>query len=109
MDLLRNRMFRRPLLCHPERQPRHELRPEPLTTFWIASPLQPASPHCDVGSTAYERFHGLGGAEIASGKPIVKAALLELAKAWPQALPFAELRALARARLPGGPLPDAGS
>src|SRR6266404_2852060 len=109
MDFLRNRMFRRTLLCHAEHQPCYEMRPEPLTAFWVASPVQPDSPQCDEGSAAYEQFHGLGGAEIASRKPIVKAALLVLAEAWPQALPFAELRTLARARLSGGAIQDAAS
>jgi methyltransferase-like protein len=107
MDFLRNRTFRRTLLCHAEREPRVAFEAEPLAAFWVAAPVRPASPRWDVESAGYEKFHGIGGAEISSRKPIVKAALLVLAEAWPQPLPFVELLALARARLRASEAQDA--
>src|SRR5262249_17502774 len=43
---------------------------------------------------------------ISCGDPLVKAAFLELADAWPQALPFSELRTRAHQRVQSGILED---
>src|SRR5947209_4793989 len=109
MYFLRNRMFRQTLLCHADREPRYDVQPERLTTLWVASPVQPRSPFCDATSTTPEEFQGLNGAVISSADPIVKAAFLELADAWPQALPFTELRSLAHRRTQSGLIEDAAT
>jgi methyltransferase-like protein len=108
MDFLRNRMFRQTLLCHRHLTPNYALRPEQLAAFHVASPTRPVSEKPDMHSTAYEKFEGRDGITLNSRDPIMKAAMRELAAAWPRALPFEDLRAAARARLgQGGTAADA--
>jgi methyltransferase-like protein len=70
----------------------------------VASPVQPASASPSLASAQAEHFHCPGGVHLSSPEPIVKAALVVLSEAWPKSLPFPKLRALARARLQGGPI-----
>lgn len=104
MDFLRNRMFRQTLLCHTDQKPDYRVTAERLTSLHVASPAQPLSPTPDLVSGATEHFRCVGDMSIRAWEPIVKAALVVLGECWPRSLPFNKLRALARARLPGGPV-----
>ena len=99
MDFLRNRMFRQSLLCRRDASPAYLLRPEQLAAFAVASPARPVNAAPDLHSAATEQFQNKAGVTLSSSAPIVKAAMLCLADAWPHAVPFADLCAQARARL----------
>jgi hypothetical protein len=65
----------------------------------VASPILPESEKPDLHSTAIERFRSPRGIRLNASNPVAKAALLHLSEIWPQAVPFNQLLAVARARL----------
>ncbi len=90
MDFVRNRMFRRTLLCHEGVELQRNLKPELLHRFHITSPLRPASENPDLKSTAPVEFLGSNG-KLTSGQPLVKAALLYLSQQFPASVAFNDL------------------
>jgi methyltransferase-like protein len=109
LDFLRNRRFRQTLLCHKGVSLDRAPAPERLESLFVASGFRPASAAPDLGPGVIEEFRSPRGLPVTSGDPVVKAALLHLAEAWPDAVPFRELPAAARARLGrgAGPGPSA--
>lgn len=99
LDFLSNRMFRQSLVCHEHHRPSYNLSPERIQGFLVACPLKPSTHPVDLFTQKQESFQGAGGISIGAGDPIVKAALLCLADAWPLALPFAQLFEKARQKL----------
>ncbi|RKZ90139.1 MAG: hypothetical protein DRR19_10725 [Candidatus Parabeggiatoa sp. nov. 1] len=89
-DFLNNRVFRHSLLCHQEVKLQRSLYPAVIKQFYLASQLQPVG-DVDIVSDQPAKFEkaGLGGVE--EDTPIVKSALVYLAKIWPQAIAFKEL------------------
>ncbi len=108
MDFLRNRTFRQTLLCRKDVRVRHQLGPEQLTPFCVASRARPVSAEPDVRSDKVEHFKVADIATLTTPDPLVKACMVYLAEVWPRAVPFEDLRGEARARLdPGsGPSPE---
>ncbi len=100
LDFLINRMFRQTLLCHAA-PPAREPQPDRLAGLHVAAHLEGALPAADAPSGVPHEFRGPNGLTFTTGHAITKAALACLADAWPASLPFAELQALARARLVG--------
>jgi methyltransferase-like protein/SAM-dependent methyltransferase len=98
LDVLNNTRFRESLLCHADVSLNRRPGPECLSAFVIASPIQPVSPPVDLRSTLVAEFRGPSGS-LGTGHPLEKSALLCLGEAWPRALPFASLCALARAQV----------
>src|SRR5262249_54135491 len=99
MDFLRNRTFRQTLLCHAEVTPKYQVEPRLATAFHVASPARPAAPIPDLASPAAQTFTCPNKVTLTVREPLVTAALLCLGEAWPQTIPFVELRDRARARL----------
>ncbi|MCC6197672.1 MAG: class I SAM-dependent methyltransferase [Burkholderiales bacterium] len=99
MDFLRNRIFRQTLLVHQGVQINRNLDWQSVQSFHVASPAKPVSATPDLRSPAFEQFRTDQGVTLNSPAPIVKAAMVILAERWPQSIPVAELRALARRRL----------
>jgi methyltransferase-like protein/SAM-dependent methyltransferase len=99
LDFVRNRTFRQTLLCREHHRPTYDLHPRQMTAFHVAAALQPKSPAPDVEGPTSEVFVASSRQKLTTNVPLVKAGLLCLAAAWPQALSFAELRRQARARL----------
>ena len=97
MDFLRCRMFRQTLLCRSDLRLDRTLNPRRLRSLAIASPIRPVAPEPDVKSSAEESFRGIKSAEMSTNDPVAKAALVELGKVYPQAVPFDELLGRARA------------
>lgn len=95
LDFLRNRTFRRTLLCHSRQEPRRELGEAQLKGMYVASLLQPASPEPNLVLHADEVFRAASGLTATVSQPVLKAALVALHKASPGALPFDQLPALA--------------
>jgi methyltransferase-like protein/trans-aconitate methyltransferase len=92
MDFLRNRMFRQTLLCHDDVKLDHALRPDAVETMWIASAAKPVSQEPDLKSDAAEDFRiDDAGHTLTSRDPVMKAAMTELARRWPESIEFCEL------------------
>lgn len=96
MDFLRNRMFRQTLLCHKAVTPRYDLRGENLTEFYIGSAFRPVSANPNIQSADCETFEALDRITLSSREPLVKAAMIHLAEAWPRTIAFTELCEAAR-------------
>lgn len=107
LDFVRNRKFRRTLLC---RQNVPLLRvPNVAAVFEmsIACDSRPEQPGADPRS-ADKLVFTRDGARMTTADPQVKAAMLHLAKTWPKWTSFADLLAATRAQL-GVATPEASS
>lgn len=106
MDFLRNRTFRRSLLCHREMRLSSRLAPERLREFYLASPAKLESEEpVDLNSAAVVTYRGSDSKTLTSNHPLTKAAMSYLAEIWPQAVSFEGLVAAASRRL-GHPVSD---
>jgi methyltransferase-like protein/2-polyprenyl-3-methyl-5-hydroxy-6-metoxy-1,4-benzoquinol methylase len=112
LDFVRNRTFRRTMLCHRDVPLRRPPSPDTLAALHVTGVVRPVAAHPDVDSAAVEQFSTPDGARLSTNNPLVKAALVTLAEAWPGALPFEALWAGACSRLgpaaPGPSRPDGG-
>ena len=99
MDFFRARSFRQTLLTHAGREVQRKLEPQAMQSFHFASPAVPTTGAAFHADGVAETFRAPQGAKLTTRGAIVKAAMLVLAEAWPQALPFAELAQAARAKL----------
>jgi methyltransferase-like protein/SAM-dependent methyltransferase len=106
MDFLRNRMFRQTLLVPADKQPVYDLRPTALAGLYIASSVRPENPNAVIHVEVPENFPADTGMTLHVSEPIAKAALFELADAWPRRTRFEDLCQRARARLGGAPAAD---
>ena len=95
LDFLRNRTFRRTLLCHADLEPNRELGEAQLAHMHVASTLQPVSHEPNLALHVEETFRGAGGMTASVSHPILKSALVALYKASPAALPFDKLPTIA--------------
>lgn len=99
MDFVRNRQFRKTLLCHAEVRLDRELRPDGLGRFYVAAPLAPVDPAIDLRGSSPMKFRHLpSNQDLAAHTPLWKGALLGLAEEWPGSIPFSKLASAARAR-----------
>jgi hypothetical protein len=67
--------------------------------FYVASHARPETSEPDVHSVTVEKFRVSDGARLATDHPVTKAAMLYLAEAWPQVVPFDRLLSAAHSRL----------
>ena len=100
LDFLKCRSFRQTLLVQAGQQIDFEVQPERLARLFIASPLRPPDGPVDVDSPETVVFSGPKKSSLSTDGPLIKAALVRLGTAWPQAIAFADLLAQARALLP---------
>ena len=106
LDFLKNRTFRRTLLCHSAQVPDREIGPARLHEFRVASPLKRrGAGGTFTGSDEWE-FAAEGGASVNVTSPVHKAALTVFEQTWPAALPCADVARAAEALL-GGAVGDA--
>lgn len=102
-DFLRNRTFRRSLLVHEEARPR-EPEAGALERLRALAAAGPLSAQPDVFSAATEEFAGDDPRlRLTTNDPLVKAALVVLAEAWPRSLAVPEWRARTHALLGRAP------
>lgn len=99
LDFLKCRRFRQTLLCHRDIALDHQVKPQCMRAFHLASPARPVSAKPDICSTAEEEFRGARGAAMKTGHPIAKAAIAYLAEIWPRSVHFGELLSTVRTRL----------
>lgn len=91
LDFLKCRSFRQTLLVHKEQTLDLDVRPERVTKFYVGSPVRPEGKIVDLGSPDIVTFLGPEKSSLKIDKPIVKAALVVLGNAWPQAVHFDDL------------------
>ena len=98
MDFVRNRDFRKTLLCHREVKIDRELRPDSLGKFHVAAPLACVDRSIDLRDANPMKFqHILSNQELLATTPLWKGALHCLAEAWPGSVPFGKIASMARA------------
>ncbi len=98
-DFLRCRAFRQTLLCRREVNLDRTWKAACVQELYVAGEVRPAAPNPDPGSNLPQLFLGPKGAEIESGRPIVKTAFLHLGEVWPRYLHFSELLTRVRRHL----------
>jgi methyltransferase-like protein/2-polyprenyl-3-methyl-5-hydroxy-6-metoxy-1,4-benzoquinol methylase len=99
MDFLRNRAFRRTLLCHADVALERNLQADIMRGFHFAMAMELGPGLIDLDSDDPVSFR-LGEMKLASGEPIVKAVVKQLAEHWPEALSFDDLHTTALKALP---------
>jgi methyltransferase-like protein/SAM-dependent methyltransferase len=91
LDFVRNRTFRRTLLCHQDVQVRRPPLAQTVLNMQVTGLVKSSSAQPDLISSASEEFHDVHGSSISSTRPSFKLALYYLHQAWPQPMPFPEL------------------
>lgn len=99
-DFLRNRRFRRSVLCRADRAPREEPDAGAVAGLRVEALALPESAEPDASNEGPEGFRRTqGGGRVMVADPPAKALLGLLAEAAPRALPFGTLRSLIDGRL----------
>jgi methyltransferase-like protein len=91
MDFLRNRSFRRTLVCHQEIEINRSIQPGRIIKFYIASGAKSVLPNEDDQRPNVSRFEGKNGSMFATDHPFTIAALHHLIEVSPQPLLFTDL------------------
>ena len=100
MDFLRNRTFRKTLLCHQSIPVNRTLKANRVMGMHIASRARPVSAQPDLNSAGVEKFTSSSdGATFTTDHPVTKTAMTLLSEIWPHAMFFDTLLDTARARL----------
>jgi methyltransferase-like protein len=89
VDFIRNRTFRRTLLCHRDTPIDWRGMNKRVRLMHISSPGVPEG-QIDVTGKAEGKFK-LAAGTLTTQVPVIKAALLVLSERWPQTMPFEEL------------------
>jgi methyltransferase-like protein/SAM-dependent methyltransferase len=90
MDFVRNRNFRRSLLCRDECQVNRELELEQFEQFAFSAQLTPPK-KVDLSRPREQKFVSVDNLDYAVSHPLTKACLLHLDARYPDAVPFPEL------------------
>ena len=98
LDFVRNRTFRRTLLCHQEVPLWRVPNIEAVFSMSAACSAQPEGSLADPRSPEQVVF-SRGGARMKTADPLVKAAMLHLARTWPKWTSFGDLLAATRTQL----------
>jgi methyltransferase-like protein/2-polyprenyl-3-methyl-5-hydroxy-6-metoxy-1,4-benzoquinol methylase len=101
VDFLRNRSFRRSILCRADAALNRSPSPQVLRDCLVTGSVRPKSPEPDAASSAVEEFVSDEGTSVSTNDPIAKTALAELFRAWPKAVPVPALEAALAGRLGG--------
>lgn len=102
MDFLRNRRFRRSLFCHEAQKLDRTLKGESLKSLYVAAaafPKDKSAPQPDADSKLTLVLAPNREVKIAF-PPLLQKVMPLLWKAWPRAIPFAELAEAAKKSLP---------
>jgi hypothetical protein len=103
LDFVRCRRFRESLLRRADAPADGVLRPDRIRMLLAASAARPDAMPVDFAAGVETQFRCGERASLKTDHPLAKAALLALNARWPQAMPFDELLAAARARLGSRP------
>jgi len=86
MDFLRNRLFRRTLLCRKGISLKRGLGGEDVSGLLVASEASPDTEPVDLAAGVQQSFDAPGGLPVQTGFPLAKAALVALREHWPRAI-----------------------
>jgi SAM-dependent methyltransferase/methyltransferase-like protein len=100
LDFLRNRMFRRTLLCHARATLDRTPAPATLASLWWGALAVPAQPATDLLPGVDATFRSEKG-RVTTDSPLIKALLLVLHEARPRPLAHEPLAQAVTARVPG--------
>ena len=89
LDFVKNRMFRRTLLCHGDKEPVRRLDSSSLEGLFMAAPMAEVSATDEEGPSKH-KFTVWGASIQVSGVP-ERAVLQKLEDAWPRAVSFEDL------------------
>jgi methyltransferase-like protein/cyclopropane fatty-acyl-phospholipid synthase-like methyltransferase len=107
LDFLRNRTFRRAVLCHVSREVKRPPKPENVQNLSAMALAAAVSPVPDLFTSAPEEFRtGDGQMRLSSPSPLIKVALQTLSEKWPRCVPIPELKSLVYDRLDAPPIPN---
>jgi len=95
MDFVRNRNFRRSLVCRAEHTLTRELALEQFERFAFSALLTPPK-KVELARMREQKFTSPDNHAYDVSHPLTKAALLHLAEVYPNAVPFTELNAAAQ-------------
>ncbi len=107
LDFLRNRTFRRTLLCHKDVALNRHIGPEQLSGLYISCALQPSGNNRVLSDHSEMSFRTGNGPTVTVSKPSLKATLTGLARISPEAVLYDSLPALANNELGGIRVRDA--
>lgn len=99
LDFLRNRTFRRTLLCHASLTLDRAPTPERVSQLKVSGLARPVNPEPVLDDTSTLEFRNDEGVTASTNIPVVKTALLILWEVWPRVLTFEELWSTIVARL----------
>lgn len=91
LDFLKNRRFRKTLLCRKEVPINRTPASDPIREMYITSVARPVSATPDIRSTKEEEFRGTKGGALRTGHPGLKAAMIRLGQSWPEPIGFYQL------------------
>jgi len=91
IDFLRDRRFRRTLLCHQGIALDRTMVPRRMKSLWAASEVTLDSSPPDLAPGVPVSFRNAAGAAFSSTHAVAKAALVHLSTAWPRAVLFDDL------------------
>lgn len=91
MDFLRNRSFRRTLLCHAELDIDRTLSIEPVVEFYVSTLAHTVKVDADKAAKGIETFEGVDGGQFSTDHPLTKAAFHYLLEVKPQRIHFVQL------------------
>lgn len=98
LDFVRNRTFRRSVLCHAGREVTHEPSPNAIPSLCLRARCVVDADAPDAKQPGVEVFRTLEGVAATMSHPVVRAALHVLIDAAPAAVPFDSLLERTRAR-----------
>ena len=108
LDFVRNRSFRRTLLCQKEARIERSLNPsrETLRGFHLASQASPQPQNGGAGGAVSVSFVARDGLAFSTDHALTRAAFLHLGKVYPMAVSFERLlKTAAAGAYDGGPMP----
>lgn len=91
VDFIRNRTFRRTLLCRQECPIVRDPQPSVMNRLFLSALARPESPDLDIRSAEPAKFLLDDGTSATTNAPVFKAALKTLFDHWPSAVSFSDL------------------
>jgi hypothetical protein len=99
MDFVRQRQFRSTLLCRADLRLDRKILPKSFRGLYLAAPTVPTRSEFNVHSNSAEEFRAGPDVTLSASAPFMKAALACLGRAWPSAVAFDQLPAMAHSLL----------
>lgn len=99
LDFVRNRTFRRTLLCPASASLTRPPNPRAVEQLWLAGRIGPESSNADLVSERSEPFLAADGTRLSTNNPWLKVALKLVGDAWPSVMSFTDLMRIARERI----------